>query len=356
MGRLLIRATRRVSPAHIRYVRPVPQHTAADLVARVYDQIEEDFGMLAPPVALHAAAPPVLAACWSILRETLLAPGRSTRRDREVVAATVSLANRCPYCVDVHGSVLLGLYEGPDTARIAAGRIDDVADPALRELARWARAADQPVRSPVRVAAAEAPELIGVALTFQYINRMVNVFLRESPLPAVPGAVDRLLRRTAAHVLGGLGRTRVTAGRSLDLLPAAALPPDLRWAAPSPHIAGAAARASAAITAAGERSVPERVRELVTGLLADPHAGRPGLAARRWVDESVTPLPEQERAPARVALFTAFASYRMTPDVIEDYRRRRPGDAALIELTSWASFTAARHIALRLGRDVELTA
>ena len=344
MGRLLRAATRRIAPAHIRYVRPVPPETAAEPVARVYRQVEADFGMLAPPVALHAPAPPVLAACWSILRETLVVSGRASRADKEAVAAAVSVANRCPYCLDVHGAALTGLLAGPDAARIAAGGTDEVTDPRLRAVVRWARTGEGPEPFPPE----QRPELRGVARDYHYLNRRVNVFLRDSPLPAVPRPAERVLRRTAASVLGRLGRVEVAAGASLDLLPDAGPLEDTAWAATVPHIAEALHRGGAAITAAGERSVPARVRELVEARLADPGFEGPGISARGWLDEVVQPLPPTDRPAGRVAMLTAFASYRVTPELVAQCRA---DDAQLIELTAWAAFAAARRTAGRFVPD-----
>ncbi|MET7468272.1 carboxymuconolactone decarboxylase family protein [Micromonospora sp. NPDC005223] len=335
MGRLLRAATRRIAPAHIRYVRPVPPETAPEPVARVYRQVETDFGMLAPPVALHAPAPPVLAACWSILRETLVVSGRASRADKEAVAAAVSVANRCPYCLDVHGAALTGLLGGQDAARIAAGGTGEVTDPRLRALVSWARTGAGPEPFPPE----QRAELVGVALVFHYINRMVNVFLRDSPLPAVPRPAERVLRRTAASVLGRLGRVEVAAGASLDLLPDAGPLAGTAWATSVPHIAEALNRAGAAIAAAGERSVPAGVRELVEARLADPRFAGPGISARAWLDEAVQELPAADRPAGRVALLTAYASYRVTPELVAQCRS---DDAQLVELTAWAAFAAAR--------------
>ena len=356
MGKLLINATRRVSPAHIRYVRPVLARDATGPVARVYDQIEADFGMLAPPVALHAAAPPVLAACWCILREVLLVPGPAGRDRKEAVASAVSLANKCPYCVEVHGTTLVGLREDADAVAVVSDRLADVTDPRLRALTEWARASGGPDRPPAPFPPAHAPEMIGVALTFHYINRMVNVFLRESPLPAVHGPAQAAVRRTATRIMRSLARNHIPAGTSLDLLPPAPLPPDLAWAQPAPHLAGALARGSAAIEAAGGRSVPVSVRELIGVRLADPSTRPPGPHVGGWLEDAVAPLPAPDRPAGRIALLTAFASYRVTPELIDDFRRSQPTDAALIELTSWAGLATARHIARDLGRDLEVTA
>ena len=90
------------SLAQIRYVSPVLPGNAEGVVATVYAQAEKDFGMVAPPVAMHSPSPSALVASWAMLRETLLATGQVDRAAKEVVAASVSVANACPYCVAIH--------------------------------------------------------------------------------------------------------------------------------------------------------------------------------------------------------------------------------------------------------------
>jgi AhpD family alkylhydroperoxidase len=334
---LFARATRRISRSHFRHVRPVPVTGATGLVASVYDRVESEFGMLAPPVVLHSPAPATLAASWMILREVLLAPGLVPRRDKEAVAAAVSRANSCPYCVDVHATTLSGLVRGHDPS----------ADPRLAALDRWAAG---PVPGVFPFPPAEAPELLGTALTFHYINRMVNVFLLESPLPPVRGVARNLVQRGAARVMRRLVmRTTLAARGSTDLLPAAALPADLFWTAGRHAMAEALARATAAIDAAGDRRLPAATRDLVTVALADP--GRdPGTVP--WLHERLGTLPPPDRPAARLALLTAVSSYRVTDAVVGQVRATGADDATLIEVTSWASMAAARHTVARLAGAV----
>ena len=77
-GSLVTRALRR-SLADIRHVSAVRLNAAEPLVAGVYRQMEQDFGLIAPPVALHAPAPEVLAASWLMLRETMVASAHAKR-------------------------------------------------------------------------------------------------------------------------------------------------------------------------------------------------------------------------------------------------------------------------------------
>lgn len=330
----LVRLAVRKSLRDTRHVKVVPPRKASGVVDEVYRQVERDFRMLAPPVALHSAAPPVLAASWMILRETLLAQGDADRASKEAVATGVSVANECPYCADVHGMTLAALADASDRS-------------ALEE---WAQAsATAATAGTPPFPPEQAPELIGVAVAFQYYNRMVNVFLRDSPFPS---HVPESAKPKARQVLGGVLRPSpgggARPGESLDFLPAAPLPEDLSWARANASVADAFARAYAAIEAAGSRSVPGSVRTLVLGRLSTWDGQPPGIS-RSWVADAVAGLPEADRPAGRLALVIAHASYQVDEDLVDEFRRTAPGDDTLIELAAWASMAAARRISTWLA-------
>jgi AhpD family alkylhydroperoxidase len=347
MGRLLARVTRPTTQAQVRRVGPVAPAAATDLVARVYAQVVRDFGVLAPPVSLHAPAPDALAAAWLMLRETLLAAGPAGRAAKEAVAAGVSVGNACGYCVDVHGTALHGLVRTGDAEAIAEDRIGAVADPYLRRLARWARASGRradAARYRPPFPAAHAPELVGTAVTLHYLNRMVTLFLTASPLPPrLPATARRAVTRVVGRALRPLLQRARVPGAALPLLPAAPLPADLSWATGAAHVAEAFARAAATIDRSCGGAVPAAVRELLAAELAgwDGTARGP---SRAWVERPVAGLPVGDRAAGRLALLTAIAPYQVTDSTVDEFRRDHPGDRALVELTSWASFAAARRI------------
>jgi AhpD family alkylhydroperoxidase len=359
MSRTLVRTALRRSNPQIRYITAVRPAAARDQVAAVYAQLERDFGMLAPPVVLHSPAPGPLAACWLMLRETLVASGRADRAAKEAVAAAVSFGNTCPYCVEVHAAMLHGLAHGPDAAAIAAGQIESIASQGIRGIATWALASGQleSAASSSRPFPREhTAEILGVAVTFQYLNRMVNVFLGDSPVP--PG-VPAAARRGVGHLLGRFmaktARERPEPGASLDLLPAAPLPDDLAWAAGSASIEGALGRACAAVDAAGSRSVPEPVRDLVLARLAS-WDGRPVGRSPGWADSAVSGLAAAQRPAGRLALLTALASFQVVPSDVDAFLAEQPGDQALVELTAWASLAAARRVGSWLGSRPEVRA
>ena len=320
----------------VRYVSPVRPRVARGLVGRVYEQVEREFGVLAPSVALHSPAPEVLTASWLMLREVLLVTSNVDRAAKEAVAATVSLGNACPWCVAIHSTTFSGL---------SGNAAQSITDPRLQEIAAWARdcgTQEGALRHEPACSAEEAPELIGTVALLHYFNRMVNVFLTEVPLP--PGT-PRMALGPVMQVLGR--KIRPAAGQSyqpgasLELLPTAPLSRDLSWAASNPVVAGAFARIRGAVDMAGARSVPPAVRDAVMTELENWHGERRG-PSRAWAEDAICALPTAHQAAGRLALLTALASYQVDRSVIGEFRSGGSSDAQLIELTSWASLAAAR--------------
>ncbi|MDA5145893.1 carboxymuconolactone decarboxylase family protein [Streptomyces sp. AD681] len=339
----VVRRLLRDSSRQVRHVAVVDPRTSEGLVAAVYTQCERDFGVLAPPLALHSAAAAPLAAGWLLLRETLLAGRGADRAVKEAVATVVSRANRCPYCVEVHQAKL-------DTLRLPAAK--DVAT----EIAEWVQAVEKPGRhrrpAPDGLTPAQAAELFGVAVTFHYLNRMVSVFLGDSPVPEpVPGRLRGVIMRTVARSMSPAGRAPLEPGTSLDLLPSARLPAELSWAEASPAVAGALARATAAVDRAA-RWVPHRVREGLRRRLS-VWDGEPVGPSRAWLDEATGEYPPSEVPVARLVLLTAFAPYQVVEPDVRAFRERHPLDRELIEATSWSALTTAVHVGAgfpRIGR------
>ncbi|RAJ45436.1 AhpD family alkylhydroperoxidase [Kitasatospora sp. SolWspMP-SS2h] len=362
-GRRLVQAPLRgLSLLQVRHLSTVGFGEAAGDTARVYRELERDFGVLAPPVALHAPVPELLAASWTTLRETMLVAGRAPRTAKEAVAAAVSAGNRCPFCTTVHGTMLDSLSLRPlPGPRDGAGRPERDGGPPGPDGSRPDQGTERPGSDAERpgsdgerltawIATGGAPpfppellpELAGTALCLQYLNRVVNVFLGPHPLP--PNAPVRALgpvMRVLVGLMRGSARADAAPGASLSLLPPAPLPPDLAWAAADPRIADALARSAAAVDRVGTALLPARVRAVVAEALARWDGADPGLG-RAWLDAPLAELPPGERPVGELALLTALASYRVDDRVVAAARQAGADDREILAACAWASERAAR--------------
>jgi AhpD family alkylhydroperoxidase len=329
----------------IRYLQPVPPAAATGLVAEVYSQARREFGLL-PPIPLHSPVPRLLAGAWCVLRETLLA-GRVGRPVKEALAAAVSHLNRCPYCVDAHTLMLEAAGEREVARALAGGKPGGLRDEGLRAVVAWGVAHRSPGSAPLSrppFPAADASEMIGTAMAFHYINRMAHVFLPESayPLPSAVYWAKGWVRKLAAGRFRALVSARRASGESLALLEPAELPADLPWARGNPYVAGAFARFAAVVEEAVQDALHESVRDRVVERLAAWEGTDPGFGGLG--EEELAGIPGEERAAGRLALLTAFASYRVDGAVVAAYRTRRPADSQLLGAVSWVSYVAARQV------------
>lgn len=310
-----------------RYTSPAPPKSATGTVADVYAQLSSDFGIeRASTFVVLSSAPTLLTGAWAVLRESLLA-GRASRTGKEVVAAGVSLANRCPFCVNAHTVLLHATGDHRLAETILRGEQPD--DPEHRRLLAWGK----DMRATPPFPPAEAPEYIGTALAFHFINRIVSALLTEDMLPA--GAQKyRVVRSAAGRSLSRTVRRELVAGSSLALLETEGPAP--RWAADTPIGTAFGALRTAALAGAG--------------LLSDEDAARLREAVAGW--DGVTPLPltgdglpdRADRPGLRLALLAARAPYRITDEDVAAWLAPPLSDHCLVHLISFGAICAVERI------------
>jgi len=336
----------------VKYIAPVRPEAATGLVAAVYEQLARDFQLLAP-ITLTSPLPALLAARWTVMRETLLA-GAAPRLEKELVAAAVSQAHACPYCVAAHALMLHGGGLDDVGQVLARGDAEAIANSRLRAVARWAlntRSPDHPAVVDPPFDERSAPEFVGTAVAFHTTNRIVDVFLEASPI-AMPSGLQWTAALLTKPVASTFARRLVgltpAPGASLALLPEAPLPLDLRGAAYNAVVAGAFARAASVVDHLGASLVPSAARAIVLEHV-DRWRGEAMGPSRAWVETAILPLAQPARPAARLALLTALASFQIDDDVVSAFREQSPSDDALLGTVAWAAFTAARRVGTWLG-------
>ncbi|MCK4782230.1 MAG: hypothetical protein KAV87_00665, partial [Desulfobacteraceae bacterium] len=188
-----------------------------------------------------------------------------------------------------------------------------------------------------------APEIIGTAVFFHYVNRMANVLLSETPLPSNHPWLKGVFKRMAGWFFSRAIHRSKPLGTSLELLPETELPVDLAWAKTSPNIAGAFARFEAVIDKAGRDFIPEKVRECVEKHVQAWDGKDPGLG-RHWVEDALNGFDEKSKDVGRLVLLTALAPYQVNDSVVHAFVTHINEDSKFLGVLAWGSFTAARRI------------
>ncbi|MEN8133703.1 MAG: hypothetical protein ABFS45_26820 [Pseudomonadota bacterium] len=342
-----------MTPKQVRHVQPVLPAEASGKVNDLYQQIRKDF-QLVPPLTLFSPAPELLAGAWSIWRESQFVVGVVERPIKEAIAAAVSRINVCPYCVDAHTGMLHASSDHDVVRGILSEDHEAIQARRMRDMVNWALATRTPDSHALRqppFSREDAPEIVGTALTYHFVNRMVSIFLADTPMPVPAGAAR--LRGMAARIFGMTVGKRImarqpVAGESLRFVPEVDLPDDLVWASSNSGIAAAFAGCIKIIENEGDNTLPGSVRNLVRQELAEWRGEEKGIS-RHWLEGALADISDRHKPAARLALFTALAPYQVDDAAIKAFRESRPGDRELLGLAAWASMAAVRRIGSWLG-------
>jgi AhpD family alkylhydroperoxidase len=280
-----------------------------------------------------------------VCRETELV-GDVPRDVKEAVAAAVSQLNTCSYCVDAHTIMLCAAGNRTAADAICNARFSEIRDPKMRAIVNWALATNSPKSDTLRwrpFSRQEAPEIIGTAVYYHYINRMATVLLGVTPLPSNRRWLKGSLKRAASLMFSSAVKRSKASGDSLQFLPKADLPPDLLWTKAAPNVAQAYARFAVAVHEAGEHALPAVVREIVQEEVNE-WDGETSELDLAWIEDAISRFDEATQAAARLALLTALAPRKADEAAVLAFRKHFPEDEKLVGALSWASFAAARKI------------
>lgn len=329
----------------IKYITTVSPTSAHGLVAELYTQIKRDFGAIVEPFSLHSLLPKLLAGVWIATRETELT-GIVPRNTKEVIATAISIANKCPYCVDAHTIMLDAVGEHKASDALSKRAISGIGDSKLKAIGEWALSTllpDSVILHSPPFSKKEAPEIIGMAVQYHYINKMVSFFLNETPLPLNRRWLKRPLKRMAGWYFSFSAKRPKLPGESLKFLPDSELPSDLVWARDSQYVAKAFARFAAAINEVGKENLADNVRSSVQSYISTWYGESPGIS-RQWVEKAIQNLDNRSKTAGRLVLTAAIAPYQVDEKMICHFRTLHPKEETLLGAIAWGSFMVAKRI------------
>lgn len=274
------------------------------------------------------------------------------RGQKEAVVATVAVINKCPYCVGAHTLMMQGVNETAAADVIYKGD-GQIQDKRTRQLVEWAKATRTPEANIILnppFSTAEAPEIIGGALAFHYINRMVNIFIEGEMMPKMGFLTGMMRKVMAGTMIKSMLQRKIEPGTGLQFLPKADLPDEFLWAAGNTIIANTFAGITAVIENIARTVVTNEVINAAQAYIHTWNGADMGMS-QAWVTEATSGLNEKDAAAARLMLLAGLASYQVSESDVEAFRKHYPTDAELIAVTAWGAWTAIRRIStwLRIG-------
>ncbi|TQL74631.1 AhpD family alkylhydroperoxidase [Stackebrandtia endophytica] len=319
-----------------RFTTPLSRRAMSPRLHAIRDHMRHDIGLALFPALAHHLD--IYAAIWALLRESMIA-GPGTRVDKEIVAAAVSMANRCSYCIAAH-TTFLHAVSRHDVAD-AIWNDEPPRDRHHADLIRWAKDSARHA-TPPPFTLDDAPGIIGTAVTFHFVNRMVSSLMDENLLP---GGLQRsrTVRRVAGGALGSTAKRHHQPGTAISHLGPARSPLAPAWSGTGPI--SEAYRALSAATRADDLLSPQ-AHQLIRGTVADLAGTRPSQGD--WAEPILADLAPQERTAARIALLTATTGHHLTDDHIRQWRNGHT-DADLVRLAATGAMVTVEPIAAALS-------
>lgn len=332
-----------ISNRSVQHVRVIPSNESSGLLRQVYQQMEKEFGIV-PPLSVHSKVPRILAALWSATRESLIAgEGRLTK---ELIATTVSEINECPFCVDVHSVVLRAGGITGDKKEFSESLGSD-----QQKIRAWTQATRSSGNSLLKNPPFKENEIapfFATAVTFHYINRVVNVFMKEgSPLNlnGKGGWSRKLMRFLGAKTVGAaMLKMRVKSGESLHLVETLAPATRIPWMIKGGETGLALARFFAITNEEVLAVIPDEPRLQFRDAIASWN-GEDTTLGRSWLTEAVAKFPAECRESITLAFLVARSSHQIMDADIDRFRSRHTSDEDLIRVVSWGASVAAERIA-----------
>jgi hypothetical protein len=337
-----------LSTQTMRYVSAVPNRRATGLTRHVYEMIQEDF-FRNGSLTSRSRVPELMAAIWTLGRESMLVEDRVDRTTKDAMTALLSQINDCPYCEDMLISLVHAAGDHEAAGEIFGRNGFEASSDLLRRRLEWVRSVATACEDDIPdtpFTEEQMPEVIGTLMGMTDINRFSHVVMEDSPVKAPFGL--RSIKAWALRVFGAeLRVTRgrpLAPGRALELLPPAELPADMHWAQANPRVAAAVSRWVATVEREGAEAVSPEARKVVLEAL-NRWNGQPMPLSGGWIDDDIRGLTGPDESIARLAVVLAKAPYRVTGKLITEVMGEDRDEERFIRILAWSSFATARRFA-----------
>ncbi len=332
------------------YINSIKPSQATGTVKEVYGQLKSEMGDVVEPISLHALTPDLLKGIWGILRETVVVEDKVKRTVKEAVGAAVSASNDCPYCVDAHTIMILGLKDKVVANAILKKKPDIIPDESTRKIVDWSfetRNFDSEIIKNPPFSKEKAPEIIGTAVFFHYLNRMVTIFLGPTILPMNVSFLKGVMKAMAAKMFSGVLQKEKKPGEVKgDMV----VSPDFPWSTNSSRISYMFSYFQHVLGSFSEKNIPEEVQAFMKVQIENWN-GEDMPNSNEKLDLIMSNLSEENHLMAKMLYLTAFSPHRLRHHHFEDFKLSyAASDDYLLSMLAWSSFSIATKIGHVLGK------
>ena len=331
----------------ISFIKSIKPSQASGEVKEVYSQLKAEMGDVVEPISLHALIPNLLKGIWGILRETVIIEDATKRKTKEAVGAAVSSSNECPYCVDAHTIMIIGLQDKTVADAIVKRSIEMISDDYVRSVVNWSfntrNFKSMTVTNPP-FTMKEAPEIIGTAVFFHYLNRMVTIFLGPTILPLNINFLKGMMKSMAAKMFAGVLNKEKEGhlGGQLEEVK------ELYWTKSNPRVQYVYTYFYNTVQELGVKYIPEEVRRLISNEVNNWDGE--DLMSTKELDALIDKISTRNQPLARMLYLTAFSPHRIQSYHFNEFKMFYAGkDEQILASLAWASLTASVKIGCRLG-------
>ena len=324
----------------VKYLKVQGLKDSAGIIKSINFQINRDFG-LTGPLTLSTPSKRVHAIRWAIARESFVVETNVKRVTKETVAACIAQINKCPYCEDVHGTSISSAGDKNIAKAIENGTWQLLKDERTKEIVNWSLNTLNPQSEIIRnppFTAKEAPEIIGTALVFHSTNRLVSIFLENSPFPLFLS--NPLIKKTTLNLASktlfkSMISKKADSGDALKFIEDYPFSKQFKWAEFVPAYSKALAAREILLKKIEHEVIPVKAVEVFKNKI-NRWQGEEMPLGKSWLTGTLNNLSETEKPVAQLMFLAAFAPYTIIRKDVENFRKIKHGDKELIEVCFWA--------------------